>query len=124
MVGKDHAELAASILTVTSSSSNTTLVPDANVVLGGSGGNRTVTITPATGLTGTSTITLNVTQAAGPRAKQLGNSAALQVSGKVRVQAWACGASTGNAAPTLYLRQLHVSGSPHNFGSTTTTTGP
>ena len=70
------------------------------------------------------TITLNVTQAAGPRAKQLGNSAALQVSGKVRVQAWACGASTGNAAPTLYLRQLHVSGSPHNFGSTTTTTGP
>jgi FtsP/CotA-like multicopper oxidase with cupredoxin domain/arylsulfatase A-like enzyme len=54
------AEMSASILTVTSSSSNTTLVPDANVVLGGSGANRTVTITPTTGLTGTSTITLNV----------------------------------------------------------------
>ena len=55
------AELSSSILTVTSSSSNTTLVPSANVVLGGSGASRTATITPATGLTGTSTITLNVT---------------------------------------------------------------
>jgi hypothetical protein len=70
------------------------------------------------------TITLNVTQAAGPRAKQLGDTAALQVSGKVRVQAWACGAAAGNAAPKLFLKQLHVGGSPHNFGSTTTTTGP
>jgi hypothetical protein len=70
------------------------------------------------------TITLNVTQAAGPRAKQVGNTAALQVSGKVSVQAWACGAATGNTVATLYLKQLHVGGSPHNLGSTTTTTGP
>jgi hypothetical protein len=70
-------------------------------------------------------ITLNVTQAAGPHAKQLGNTAALQVSGKVSVQAWACGSGTGNAAPKLFLKQLHVGGSPHNFGTTTTTTtGP
>jgi hypothetical protein len=68
------------------------------------------------------TLTLNVTQAAGPHAKQLGNSATLQVNGKVSVQAWACGAATGNAAPTLFLKQLHVGGSPHNLG--TTTTGP
>jgi hypothetical protein len=70
------------------------------------------------------TIALNVTQAAGPRAKQLGNTAALQVSGKVSVQAWACSTSGANTAPTLFLKQLHVGGSPHNLGTTTTTTGP
>jgi len=54
------AETAAASLTVTRSSSNTTLVPTANVVLGGSGANRTVTVTPASGQTGTATITVTV----------------------------------------------------------------
>jgi hypothetical protein len=67
------------------------------------------------------TITLNVSQAAGPRAKQLGGTATLQVGGKVSVQAWACAASGATAAPTLFLKQLHVAGSPHNLGATTTT---
>ncbi len=58
------AELAATSLTVTAASSNITLVPSANVVLGGSGASRNVTITPATGLTGTSTITLSVSDGA------------------------------------------------------------
>ena len=40
-------ETAAASLTVTGSSSNSTLVPTANIVFGGSGANRTVTITPA-----------------------------------------------------------------------------
>lgn len=53
-------ETAAASLTVSASSSNTTLVPNANLVFGGSGANRTVTITPATGQTGTTTISLNV----------------------------------------------------------------
>jgi hypothetical protein len=53
-------ETAAGSLTVTRSSSNTTLVPLANVVLGGSGANRTVTVTPAANQTGTATITLTV----------------------------------------------------------------
>ena len=48
-------------LAVTATSSNVALVPDVNVVLGGSGQNRTVTVTPVTGLTGTTTITLTVT---------------------------------------------------------------
>lgn len=47
-------------LSVTANSSNTTLVPVANIVLGGSGNNRTVTITPAAGQFGTATITLTV----------------------------------------------------------------
>ena len=54
------AETAAASLTVTATSSNTTIVPGANIVLGGSGGNRTVTITPASNQTGASIITLSV----------------------------------------------------------------
>ena len=42
------AETAAASLTVTATSSNTTLIPTSNIVLGGSGANRTVTVTPAT----------------------------------------------------------------------------
>jgi VCBS repeat-containing protein len=53
-------ETAASSLTVSGSSSDQTLVPNANIVLGGSGANRTVTVTPSTGLTGSVTITLTV----------------------------------------------------------------
>ncbi|MBI3853192.1 MAG: hypothetical protein HY298_23325, partial [Verrucomicrobia bacterium] len=47
-------------LTFTTNSSNTLLVPLSNIVLGGSGANRTVTVTPASGLTGTATITVTV----------------------------------------------------------------
>ncbi len=50
----------AASLVLAGGSSNTNLVPTNNIVFGGSGSNRTVTITPATGLTGTSTITVTV----------------------------------------------------------------
>jgi hypothetical protein len=53
-------ETAAGSLTVTRASSNTTLVPTANIVLGGSGANRTVTVTPAVNQSGTATITVSV----------------------------------------------------------------
>jgi len=53
-------ETAAGSLTVTAASSNSTLVPGANIVLGGSGANRTVTVTPAANQVGTATITLTV----------------------------------------------------------------
>src|SRR6185295_9988115 len=39
---------------------NPTLVPLGNLVLGGSGANRTVTVTPAAGQSGTATITVTV----------------------------------------------------------------
>ena len=45
-------------LTVTASSGNATLLPDANVVLGGSGANRTLTLTPVAGLVGSASITV------------------------------------------------------------------
>ena len=56
----DDVETAPGSLTVTRSSSNTTLVPTANVVLGGSGTDRTVTVTPALNQTGVTIITLTV----------------------------------------------------------------
>jgi Concanavalin A-like lectin/glucanases superfamily/Domain of unknown function (DUF1929)/Bacterial Ig domain len=53
-------ETAVGSLTVSGSSNNTTLVPNANIVFGGSGANRTVTVTPAGGQNGTATITVTV----------------------------------------------------------------
>ncbi|MCF7730620.1 MAG: hypothetical protein K9N23_02990 [Akkermansiaceae bacterium] len=53
-------QTAAADLTVTAGSSNTTLVPNSNIVLGGSGANRTVRVTPAANQTGTATVTLTV----------------------------------------------------------------
>src|SRR4029077_1506685 len=47
-------------LTVSGSSSNQTLVPNTNIVFGGTGANRTVTLTPAANQFGTATITLAV----------------------------------------------------------------
>ena len=53
-------ESAAGSLSVMASSSDQTLVADAGIVIGGSGANRTVTITPAAHQSGTVTITLRV----------------------------------------------------------------
>ena len=47
-------------LAVSGSSSNTTLIPNGNIVFGGSGANRTVTVTPVANQTGSVTITVNV----------------------------------------------------------------
>jgi hypothetical protein len=53
-------ETAAASLTLNGTSSNTSLVPNANITFGGSGANRTVTVTPAANQSGTATITLTV----------------------------------------------------------------
>ncbi len=57
-VGDSQTPVAS--LTLTGASSNTSLVPDANIVFGGSGVSRTVTVTPLAGQLGDSTITLTV----------------------------------------------------------------
>jgi hypothetical protein len=54
------SDTAVTSLTLSGSSSNPTLVPNANIVFVGSGANRTVTVTPAAGRTGTATITVTV----------------------------------------------------------------
>jgi hypothetical protein len=57
-IGDDTGALIA---TVTATSSNTTLVPNANLSITGSGGSRNLQITPATNENGTTTITVTVT---------------------------------------------------------------
>ncbi len=57
-------ETATSSLTITVSSSNPTLVPNANLLLGGSGGSRTVTATPLSNQSGSTEITVMVNDGA------------------------------------------------------------
>ena len=54
------AETAVGALTLSGTSSNAVLVPDANIAFGGSGASRNVVLTPAPGLSGTTTITITV----------------------------------------------------------------
>jgi hypothetical protein len=54
------AETPASVLTLSGSSSNTTLVPNGNITFGGGGSNRTVTVTPMAGQTGVAPINVTV----------------------------------------------------------------
>ena len=64
-----HLETAVGSLTLGKSSSNTTLVPNSNVAFGGSGANRTVTITPAANKGGKATISLSVRDGQGGTAR-------------------------------------------------------
>jgi hypothetical protein len=57
-------ETAATALTVTASSSNTTLIPLANITFGGSGANRTVRVTPAANQSGAASVTVTVSDGA------------------------------------------------------------
>jgi hypothetical protein len=57
-IGDDTGSLIA---TVTATSSNTTLVPNANLSVTGSGGSRNLQITPAANQSGTTTISVTVT---------------------------------------------------------------
>jgi len=54
------SQTAAASLVVTGSSSNPALVPNSAIVLGGSGANRTVTVTPNASATGSALISLTV----------------------------------------------------------------
>ena len=58
----------AANLAVRATSSNQELVPNANITLGGEGENRTVTVTPATGMSGVTTLTLTVSDEEGATA--------------------------------------------------------
>ena len=63
------AETPVGSLTVTVTSSNPTLLPDANLVLGGAGAKRTLGVTPARNKTGTAIVTVRVTDASGASVK-------------------------------------------------------
>src|SRR5204863_6587524 len=55
-----EAETPAGDLIVSGSSSNPTLIPNANIVFGGSGTNRSVTVGPAANQSGTTTVTITI----------------------------------------------------------------
>ena len=61
----NDVDTPAANLTLLASSSNPTLIPPANIVFGGSGANRTVTVTPAAGQVGTATVGVQVKNTAG-----------------------------------------------------------
>jgi len=61
---------AATALVVTGTSSNTALVPNANILLGGTDANRSVTVTPVADGFGTTTITITVTDTQGGSASE------------------------------------------------------
>src|SRR5436190_1631340 len=56
----NDADTPAASLAMSGSSSNPTLVPNGNIAFGGSGANRTVTVSPAPNQSGTATITVTV----------------------------------------------------------------
>ena len=58
-------ETPAASLVVTGAASNVLLVPNANILFGGSGSNRTVTVLPAANQSGSATITVTVRDAEG-----------------------------------------------------------
>jgi hypothetical protein len=66
VLGVADAEKAATALVVTASSSNSALVPNdsAHLTLGGGAGVRSLQVTPVPGVTGTATITVNVSDGA------------------------------------------------------------
>jgi len=60
------ASIPAGSLIVTGTSSSTNFVPEANIVFGGSGSNRTVTVTPLAGQFGSATISVTVDNGIAP----------------------------------------------------------
>jgi YVTN family beta-propeller protein/autotransporter-associated beta strand protein len=56
----DDVESDAASLTVTATSSNPSVVPDANLIVGGSGATRTIAVAPVIGVRGETTVTLTV----------------------------------------------------------------
>lgn len=56
----DDAQTPVGNLVVSAESSNTTLLPSGGIALGGTNGNRTVTLTPSAGQTGSALVTLTV----------------------------------------------------------------
>lgn len=64
------AQTAAASLTVSVTSSNTTLLPNAGISLGGSGASRTIALTPALGQFGTTTVSVSVTDGSGLQVRE------------------------------------------------------
>lgn len=91
------AQTPAGQLTVTRNASNQTLIPLKNITLGGTGANRTVTIRPAAGRTGWSTIWIKVSD--GNLSNFIGF--VVNVSEPAGTKSPASSGGSGNTAPTI-----------------------
>src|SRR4030095_13338407 len=69
--GVSDLDTAVANLRVTGTSSNPSLLPNANIALGGGGIDRTLLLTPVSGQTGAATVTLSVTDGDYVRRSQL-----------------------------------------------------
>ncbi len=78
-------ETDANALTVTATSSDTQFVPVSSITLGGSGSSRTVKVTPALAATGSSTITLTVSDGKNTKSTTFVVSASVDLDGSLGV---------------------------------------
>lgn len=95
------AETAAESLTVSGTSSNTGLVPNGNISFGGSGANRTVTLTPAPGQQGSTTITVSVSDGVNSSSAQFILSVGAPTISTIGNQAVAVNQATGPISFTI-----------------------
>jgi chitinase len=91
-------ETSAGLLVLSKASTNTTLVPLNGIVFGGSGANRTVTITPAANQLGTATVTVSVGDGALTASDTFNVAVTATPSQSWRLQYFGTPDNTGNAA--------------------------
>ncbi|MEC7223030.1 MAG: tandem-95 repeat protein, partial [Verrucomicrobiota bacterium] len=103
-------ETAAGSLIVTGSSNDTDLVPNANVVIGGSGANRTVTVTPAANQNGTAEIVIKVKDGANVEVTRTFNVEVAAVNDAPTIDAVDDQAVFENSTPTVTITVQDVDG--------------
>ena len=121
------AETAPASLALSAVSSNQTLVPNAAIALGGSGANRTVTVTPAANQTGSATITLTVSDGELTAADTFAVNVQLSPGGAWRQTHFGTMSNTGSAADTAdpdndgcnNLLERALNGNPNTGGTLT-----
>ncbi|CAN5545586.1 hypothetical protein BH11PLA2_BH11PLA2_25290 [soil metagenome] len=112
------AQTAAASLTLTKVSTNTTLIPLNNIVFGGSGAARTVTVTTASWQFGTSTITVIVTDGNGAIANSTFTVAVTQSAPSILDSEFSVGCDAGgNGSVTLFNPNNTVRFSLTPFGA-------
>ncbi|MEO8615488.1 MAG: autotransporter-associated beta strand repeat-containing protein [Luteolibacter sp.] len=123
-IGDDTTPAADLVVSV--SSSNTTLLPVTGILIGGSGAFRSVTLTPTSGQTGVSTVTLSVTDAGGKSGSvtlTLTVTSALVPTSMVVLPNWALVTAGGSKQFTAVVRDQFGIAMPTQPAITWTTTG-
>ncbi|HOC57030.1 MAG TPA: immunoglobulin domain-containing protein [Verrucomicrobiota bacterium] len=108
------AQTAATNLVLSAGSTNLTLLPLTNIVFGGTGSNRTVTLTPAAGQKGQTQVTLTVTD---EKAESASDSFGLTVADFTAVNAGFWGLSLGNVTWADYDNDMDLDALISGFSS-------